>query len=559
MAIKRLCAAKFPSVRSAGLSLAWVVPIGCLCAANALAQASDYLAGLPAFHEAIKREITAGNITGVSVALVEGNRILHVEGFGFADKKKRVPATRDTVYRAGSISKLFTAVAAMQLAEKGRLSIDQPVTELWPEFRIYVPFPTAMPITLRQLMCHRGGMIRECPVGSYFDSSEPDLDDTVRSIAACVLVHPPGTKSKYSNIGVAVVGQTVATVSGVAFEEYARELLFQPMRMTHSSFVRTRQVEHQLAKGCMLVANGRGGFREIVAPEFELGTIPAGNLYTTAGDLAIFLRVLFAGGKSGNSQVIRPETLAEMWTAQLTSDTNGFGLGFLVGHASGRKNIGHSGAVYGFTSSIAAIPEDKLGVVVLCNDDLAVAAVERINNAAWRVFRGPRKSSPAAPQAKVVDFTGEYESESYWAKIDGLTANFSGEKMTLRPTGELTFEINSRLINNGRLTVANDHNSFTALGQKFERARKRPPIPRPWKDLLGSYGPEFIPLIVSERNGRLYAMTENMYDYALAPESETVFKMPPGLYTDERLVFHRNEKGRVLLAVLANMPLPRRR
>ena len=128
----------------------------------------------------------------------------------------------------------------------------------------------------------------------------------------------------------------------------------------------------------------------------------------------------------------------------------------------------------------------------------------------------------------------------------------------MRPTGELTFEMNNRVINNGSVTFADDRQSFTAMGQKFERARKRPPIPRAWKDLLGSYGPEFIPLIISERNGRLYAMTENMYDYALTPESDTVFKMPPGLYTDERLVFHRNEKGKVHMAVLANVPLSRR-
>ena len=525
---------------------------------GALAQAPDYLAGLPVFKEAVDREIAAGNLSGVSVGLVEGSRILYVDGFGFADKKKRVPATRDTVYRAGSISKLFTALAAMQLAERGKLSIDQPVAELWPDFRIVVPFPSAKSITLRQLMCHRAGMFRESPVGSYFDPSEPSLRATVHSIEACVLVYPPETKTKYSNIGVAVAGQTVATVSGLPFQNYARELLFRPMEMKHASFVRTKAVDYQLATGYMLVANGRGGFREIEAPRFELGTLPAGNLYTTAEDLAIFMRVLFAGGRSGSTQVIKPETLADMWTAQLTTDTNGFGLGFLVGHANGKKTIGHSGAVYGFTSSIAAIPEDKLGVIVLANDDLASAAVERVNNAAWRMLRDKKEAPEGGAVPPSRDFNGEYESESYWAKIDGLTANFSGEKTTLRPTGELTFEMNNRVINNGSVTFADDRQSFTAMGQKFERARKRPPIPRAWKDLLGSYGPEFIPLIISERNGRLYAMTENMYDYALTPESDTVFKMPPGLYTDERLVFHRNEKGKVHMAVLANVPLSRR-
>ena len=526
-------------------------------ALGALAQQPDYLAGLPAFKEAINREIAVGNISGVSVGLVEGNRILYVEGFGFADKKKRIPATRDTVYMAGSISKLFTAMATMQLAERGKLSIDQPVTELWPDFRIVIPFP-AKPITLRQLMCHRAGMFRESPVGGYFDPSEPGLRATVRSIESCVLVYPPETKTKYSNIGVTVVGQTVATVAGVPFQDYARELLLRPMEMKHSSFVRTKAVTYQLATGYMLVANDRGGFHEIEAPRFALGTLPAGDLYTTAEDLAIFLRVLFAGGRSGNTQVIKPETLAEMWTAQLTSDTNGFGIGFLVGHANGKKTIGHSGAVYGFTSSLAAIPEDRLGVIVLANDDLAVAAVERINNAAWRMLRDRKEEGGASVPASR-DFNGEYESESYWAKIEGLTANFSGEKTALRPTGELTFQMNNRVINNGALTFADDRQSFTAMGQKFERARKRPPIPHAWKDLIGAYGPEFIPLIISERNSRLYATTENMYDYALTPESDTVFKMPPGLYTDERLVFHRNEKGKVHMAVLANMPLPRRK
>lgn len=534
-----------------------------LTAIMALAQAPDYLAGVPALQQLIRNEVATGNISGVSIALVEGERILYADGFGFADKKRKVPAARDTVYRVGSISKLFTALAAMQLAEQQKLSIDQPVSELMPEFRVVIPFPDAKPITLRQLMCHRSGMFRECPVGSYFDSSEPGLKHTVRSIASCVLVHPPETKTKYSNIGVAVVGQTVASVTGVPFEDYARDHLFRAMRMRHSGFVLNQQMEHRLAKGYLPVANGKGGFREIEAPRFELGTSAAGNLYSTAEDLAIFLRVLFAGGRASTRQVIRPETLKEMFTAQLTTNTNGFGLGFLVGHAGGKKNIGHSGAVYGFTSSIAAVPEDRLGVVVLCNDDLAVAAVNRINDACWALLRQKPQESARTAEVAVKDLEGEYESEGYWAKIEatksGLVANISGQKMALRPLGESRFEGNSRLVNDARITFSADGKSFTALGQKFERARPRPPIPDGWKQLLGSYGPDFIPLIISERNGRLYAMTENMYDYALAPESETVFRMPSGLYIDERLVFHRNEKGKVLLAVLANMPLPRRR
>ena len=94
----------------------WIFASLLLAAASAFSQAPDYFAGLPALKEAIQRELSAGNISGVSIALVEGNRIVYADGFGFADKKKRIPASRYTVYRAGSISKLFTALGAMQLA-----------------------------------------------------------------------------------------------------------------------------------------------------------------------------------------------------------------------------------------------------------------------------------------------------------------------------------------------------------------------------------------------------------------------------------------------------------
>jgi CubicO group peptidase (beta-lactamase class C family) len=144
----------------------WIIASLVIGATSLAAQAPDYLAELPAFKELIQREIVAGNVSGVSVALVEGSRILYVGGFGFADKRRRIPAARDTVYRAGSISKLFTALATMQLAEQGKLSIDQPVAELLPDFRVIIPFPGANPVTLRQLMCHRSGLFRECPVGS---------------------------------------------------------------------------------------------------------------------------------------------------------------------------------------------------------------------------------------------------------------------------------------------------------------------------------------------------------------------------------------------------------
>jgi CubicO group peptidase (beta-lactamase class C family) len=539
--------------------------------------AADYSGALTEFQNTIEVELSRGIIRGVSVALVQDQEILLAKGFGFADKQRRIPAQADTIYRAGSISKLFTALAAMQLAERGALDIDQPVTRWLPEFRIVNPSEDGQMFTLRQLMCHRSGMVREAPVGGYFDDTEPTAEATVASLASCVLVYLPNTKTKYSNSGVTIVGQAVARVACEPFAEYQQRHLLGPIGMNSSAFLMNRRLHTRLAKGYLPVADGRGGFREIKTPHFELGTTPAGNLYTTAEDLARFLSFLFAGGRSGTGQLIKAETLKEMFTPQLTKATNGFGLGFNVGWFRGRKTVNHTGAVYGFTSLVSGLPDEKLGVVVLCNDDIAVAPVRRLGAAGLSALLDAKtgeKATPSDPplQLPATDLAalaGAYESESWWAEVTagprGLEANVSGQRMTLQPIKPLEFVANGRLALDSPVLfeceTAGQVTGFSALGQKFRRIdpRSAPPLPESWKKFLGSYGPAFIPLIVSARHGHLYAMTENEYDNRLTPLNRTVFKMPPGLYTDEQLVFQLDRSGRPHTAVLANMPLKRRK
>jgi len=514
---------------------------------------------------AAQAEVDGGRMSGVTVALVSDQETILVRGFGFADKQKRLPSRADTVYRAGSISKLFTAMAAMQLVERGRLDIDRAVTEAVPGFSIINPF--SEPMTLRQLMCHRSGMVRESPVGSYFDDSEPGVAKTVASLSSCVLVHPPGTRTKYSNSGVTIVGHAVERASGMPFERYAQEQLLGRFGMSDSGFVRTRGIRRNLAIGYLRVAQVGGGFREMATPVFELGTLPAGNLYTTAEDLARFVQALFRGA----TNVLRTGTLEEMFTPQLTRETNGFGLGFSVGHFRGRKTVSHTGAVYGFTSSLVAAPGGKAGVIVLCNDDLATGPVRKLSSLALRLMLGEaeesRDVSPETP-SDLTAFTGDYESESFWGRVEveggNLSLNCSGQRLALKPMGRLRFEGNGVIAHQWSVVFQEDANGkiagFTTPGQRFQRVDPAK-IPRPpplWKSLVGSYGPEFIPLIVSMRHGHLYVMTENEFDNRLWPVNEWVFKMPPGLYSDEQLVFQPDRKGRVHTAVLANMPLRRR-
>jgi CubicO group peptidase (beta-lactamase class C family) len=519
---------------------------------------------IQAVSNAAQAEVDRGTISGATIALVQDGKTVFVRGFGFADKKKRLPAREETVYRAGSISKLFTALAAMQQVEAGRLDIDAPVTKFLPDF--YITNPFAEPITLRQLMCHRSGMIRESPAGSYFDDSEPGIAKTVASLSSCVLVHRPGTVTKYSNSGVTIVGHAVERVSGAPFEQYAQHQLLDRFGMNHSAFLRTSSIRRNLATGYLRVARPDGSFREIAAPVFEFGILPAGNLYTTAGDLARFAEALLSGGNG----VVRAETLAAMFTPQLTSDTNGFGLGFSVGHFRGRKTVSHSGAVYGFTSSLVIVPGEKAAVIVLCNDDLATGPVRKLSHLALEGLLGAQEAPRAAPEEKLdlAAFTGDYESESFWGRVDAeggrLSLDCSGQKLALTPTGPLQFEASGIIAHRWPVVFTRDAGGrvtgFTASNQKFTRVdpAKITPPPPSWKSLAGSYGPAFIPLIVSIKHGHLYAMTENEFDYRLTPVNGWVFKMPPGLYSDEQLVFQPDRRGNVHTAVLANMPLRRR-
>lgn len=538
--------------------------------------ATDFNPAIARFRQTAEAMIADGRMTGASVALIAGPELIYVDGFGLADKRRSRPATADTVYRVGSISKLFAAVSVMQLAEQGRVDLDAPVARYAPGFSYVNPFPEDAPVTLRQLMCHRSGLIRESPAGNYFDPAEPGTQATALSLRDTVLVHRPGTVTKYSNSGVTVEGYAVEAVSGQSFRDYQREHVLGRLGMNDSDWRLTRELRGRLAKGYLAVARPDGSFREIEAPQFEFGILPAGNLYSTVGDLARFALCLFNEGRTGSGPMLRPETLREMFTVQLSGETNGFGLGFSLQTHRGFRTVGHSGAVYGFSSWFVAVPEHQLAVVVLNNDDI-------VNAGRTLMMRGldllleaklgmPLPAVPAPvtlPAEALVKCAGEFESASYWASLqvtgDTLRGSFSGQAVELRPVSAERFLAYGRTVDAGEVAferdAAGEVTGFRALGQRFSRvpAGRVKPVPEEWRRFLGSYGPDFIPLIVSERHGRLYAMTENMYDYRLTPLNQTVFQMPPGLYVDEQLVFHLDARGRAHAVSLANIPLKRRR
>jgi CubicO group peptidase (beta-lactamase class C family)/D-alanyl-D-alanine dipeptidase len=527
-----------------------------------------YAGAVRALESFIAGQVRDKQLPAVSIALVDDQQIVWAAGFGFRDPQAKTPATAATVYRVGSVSKLFTDLAVMRLVEQGALNLDAPVTDYLPDFRPHNPF--GKPITLRHLMAHRSGLVREPPVGSYFDPTAPSLAETVASLNRTSLVFAPGSRTKYSNAAVATVGYVLERTQKQPFAAYVRHQLLEPMDLTHSAFEPAPVSAMDLAKGLMWTSYGR----EFPAPTFALGIAPAGSLETTVTDLGHFLSILFAGGRGPNGQVIKPETLHQMWTPQFAEPgaKSGFGIAFDVSEFEGRRRIGHNGAVYGFATDLSALPDDKLGVVVVASRDCANGVTGHIADVALRQMLAARRgeSPPAIETTQPIDperarrLAGRYRSG---ARVLDLTER-NGRLFLLPQRGRVEAELRAaggalvlddRLVYGPRITFPDGKLKFGDFTYERVPAPRPEPSPARWLGLIGEYGWDHDTLFILEKDGKLHALIEWFYLYPLTEESENVFKFPDfGLYHDEKLVFTRNSAGKATQVVAAGVTFARR-
>ena len=524
-----------------------------------------------ALERLIAHEVQGGRLPAVSIALADDRRIVWARGFGRADPARGTAATAETVYRVGSVSKLFTAIAVMQLVERSALDLNAPIVTYLPEFRPQDPFHK--PITLRQVLAHRSGLVREPPVGHYFDPTAPSLAETVKSLGTTTLVYEPGSHTKYSNAAVAAAGYVVERTRGEPFARHVRRAVLEPLGLERSDFAPAPEVERGLARGRMWTYDGRS----FAAPTFRLGTAPAGNLVATVLDLGRFLVALFAGGTGPGGRVLRPETLEQMWAPQFAEPGagRGFGLGFRVDRLDGHRRVGHGGAIYGFATELAALPDEKLGVAVVVTRDGAGGAARWIADTALRLSLAARRGEdlPAVAITEPVAPEVARRLEGRYAG-DKLTLDLSARQGTLfffRLSGGMRDEVRrlgDALVVDGPFASAPDR-PLRFEGDRLVFGRdtltkvpldEPPPPPGRWAGLIGEYGWDYNTLYILERDGRLCALIEWFDLDPLEEVSADVFAFPrAGLYDGERLVFTRDAAGRATRVVAAGVAFPRRR
>ena len=538
-----------------------------LVAAPTSAQPADkYAAAVAEIEKLIEEEVADKNLPALSIALIDDQRVVWAKGFGFQDRAKTIPATADTVYRVGSVSKLFTDVAVMQLVEDGKLALDEPVTKYLPEFKPKTK-PEHKPITLRMLMAHRSGLVREPPVGNYFDPTGTTLAATVASLNGVPLVYAPEERTKYSNAAIAVVGYALEKTAGDPFASVVQKRVLDPLEMKSSSFVPTADAKKRLADAVMWTYHGR----EFPAPTFELGMAPAGCMYSTVLDLAKFASCLFAGG----GPVLKPSTLEKMFAPQFGE--SGFGLGFAVGDLDGIKEVSHGGAVYGFATSWSILPSEKLGVVVVCSRDVANGVVGRISNDAFRQMLAAKagkplpkiaRSTPLPPdEARLL--VGTYSSGGSWLELEEsagrlfLTLGRGGTRYQMRRSGDALIPDDTQGFADLRFTVSGD-TLPSPRGTKYakEKPQASPPAepPAKWKGLIGEYGWDHNTLYVYERRGKLHALIEWTEIDPLTELAENEFAFPnQGMYPGEKLIFTRDADGRATKVEAAGVVFARRK
>lgn len=332
----------------------------------------NYLAWL------VDREMTQNEITGISIALIDDQKVIWQKGFGYADLENNIPATPETVYRAGSIAKVFTAAATMQLAEQGKIDIDQPLIVALPEFSIKTRFPNAGPVTPRNVMTHHSGLPSNFLQG-MFVRDPARFESVVEGLKDEHLAFPPNYVFSYSNVGMALLGATVQKVSGEPFDDYMAHHFFQPLGMTQSSFsprAITKAYDHNKA-----------------TEVFSLRDMPAANLLSNVVDLSHFLKMQFAEGKYGQQQILSTATTQEMARVQNANFPLTFqqyvGLGWMINGIEvpgGGRVVNHGGSLPDSHSMMAMLPDHKLGVVVLSNSATSAGAVTKIAGDALRLM-----------------------------------------------------------------------------------------------------------------------------------------------------------------------------
>ena len=310
-------------------------------------------------------KMSVEHIPGAVFVLVKDGKVFFSKGYGYADRERHIPISPDkTVFRVGSVSKLFTATAVMQLVEQGKLNLNDDVNEYLAQFHLEENY--AQPVTVANLLTHTGG-IEENFIGiaaRTLGEIEPLGEYLAKHLPPRAL--PPGEVIRYTNHGFALAGYLVEAISHLPFASYMDQKILQPLGMSNSSFQLLPQISSDLAVGYRYK---HGGYRSL--PTVYTNDTPSGALNATAMDMAHFAIAHLQNGRYGNVRILKKATAQQMHRQHFTNHAQlpGIAYGFAERFQNGQRAIEHDGHIAGYRSRLFLLPEKNIGFFAAYNND----------------------------------------------------------------------------------------------------------------------------------------------------------------------------------------------
>ena len=393
-------------------------------------------AAFPALDAHLSAQLAAQKLPGLVLGVIIDGDLAYAKGFGFADLATRAPATADTIYRIGSITKTFTSLAVAKLRDEGKLSLDDPAARFVPELgAIRYPTRDSAPFTLRHILTHTSGLP---PVAGFsFTQSDHDVTraELLSGIDRITLATAPGTAEVYSNFGMALLGLVIERVTGVAYRDYVSREIFAPLGMSASYWA-----EADVPRGRLATAYVPGPSGSQKVPHWRLGASEAaGGIYTSLRDLAryaAFQLAAYPPRSEPESGPVRRSTVREAHAVQhhsgltvtvrgpeadVSATASGLGLAWWSDETCELEQlVWHPGETEGYTAAIHLLPQRGVGLVLLTNS--FTAKHRAITERALAILRESggltRRTLPVPPavaqaMARVAALYTSYSDKAY--------------------------------------------------------------------------------------------------------------------------------------------------
>jgi len=364
----------------------------------------------------IDSQLDYNDIPGMSVAIVHDQELVWSRGLGFADVDKKVPASPDSIYSICSISKLFTSIGIMQLRDEGKLRLDDPIGKHLSWFNIKDKYPDAPEVTIGSILTHSSGLPREAdyPYWSGPEFNFPTREQIIEALSGQEELYPADTYYQYSNLGMALLGEVIAAVSGKPFAAYIQENILTPLGLRNTSpEIPEEQRGNKLSTGYSVRL--RDGSRKVIPFYLVNGIAPAAGFASTSEDLARFASWQFRLLEKGGWEVLAANTLKEMhrvhWLDPDWRTTRG--LGFSVSRRDNKTYVGHGGNCPGYKTQLSLYPKDKIAVVVMSNahdvnpSSYVYEIFDLVAPAILDAVKNPGKAKKPDPDLE--KFVGRYE------------------------------------------------------------------------------------------------------------------------------------------------------